>query len=92
MWEKLFSWIRFVINLADEGRWSRENDERFERGLSELTAVVQRVIFEMERRGDNEAHEREKLELRLRLEMLQRQLGERKEDKKLPPADDTNAA
>ncbi len=92
MWGNLFSWIRFVNNIADEARRSRENDEKFERELSDLSAVVQRVIFEMERRTENEQHEREKLEMRLRLEMLQRQLDERKEGKKLPPADDGSAA
>ncbi len=40
------------------------------RELKELAAIVERLVFELQRQKENETHEREKLELRLENALL----------------------
>ncbi len=46
--------------------------------MRDLTTVVRQLAFELQRTRENQAHELEKIELRLKLEMLQ-------SAKQLPP-------
>jgi hypothetical protein len=51
--------------------------------MSKLREALQRLAYEVQRVQDNEAHEREKLELRLEIRKLQAQ-------KQLPGSDNSN--
>jgi hypothetical protein len=50
--------------------------------VKELSATVQRLIYEVHRTGENEQHEREKMALRFEMELLRsgRQLAAGKPD------------
>ena len=78
MWEKIYNFGRMLFNLSEDLKANRDNTERLEQEVRDLTAVVRQMAFELQRTRENQAHEMEKLELRLRLELLQRA-------KSLPP-------
>lgn len=60
-----------LFNLSEDLKANRDNTERLEQEVRDLTAVVRQLAFELQRTRENQAHEMEKLELRLRLESLQ---------------------
>ncbi len=74
MWERIYNSLRVVFNLGAELKSLRDKNERMQDEIKGLTDNMQRLAFELEYHRQNEAHEREKLELRLKIEMLQRQL------------------
>jgi len=57
--------------LSEDLKANRDNTERLEQEVRDLTAVVRQLAFELQRTRENQAHEMEKMELRLRLELLQ---------------------
>ncbi len=71
MWQKIYDLFRLVFNLGEDLRQNRANVERLEQEVRELTLMVQRLAFELQRVRENEAHEREKLELRLKVQVLE---------------------
>ena len=40
MLENVFSWFRFLVNLVDESKHSRANDEKFQRQLDEYGVLL----------------------------------------------------
>jgi archaellum component FlaC len=60
-----------LFNLSEDLRDNRAHLERLEQEVRDLTSVVRQLAFELQRTRENQAHELEKIELRLRLELLQ---------------------
>ena len=60
-----------LFNLSEDLGANRDNTERLEQEVRDLTTVVRQLAFELQRTRENQAHEMEKLELRLKLELLQ---------------------
>ena len=71
MWDKIYNFGRMLFNLSEDLKANRDNTERLEQEVRDLTAVVRQLAFELQRTRENQAHEMEKLELRLKLELLQ---------------------
>lgn len=78
MWEKIYNYGRMLFNLSEDLKANRDNTERLEQEVRDLTTVVRQLAFELQRTRENQAHEMEKMELRLKLEWLQ-------SAKQLPP-------
>ena len=78
MWEKIYNFGRLLFNLGEDLKENRANSERLEQEVRDLTLVVRQLAFELQRTRENQAHELEKIELRLKLELLQ-------SGKQLPP-------
>jgi DNA repair ATPase RecN len=58
------------FNLSEDLKTNRANTEKLEQEVRDLTAVVRQLAFELQRTRENQAHELEKIELRLKLELL----------------------
>ena len=71
MWQKIYNFGRMIFNLSEDLKENRANTERLEQEVRDLTAVVRQLAFELQRTRENQAHEMEKIELRLKLELLQ---------------------
>lgn len=71
MWEKIYNFGRMLFSLSEDLKDNRANVERLEEEVRDLTTVVRQLAFELQRTRENQAHELEKIELRLKLEMLQ---------------------
>ena len=71
MWEKIYNYGRMLFNLSEDLKANRDNTERLEQEVRDLTTVVRQLAFELQRTRENQAHEMEKMELRLKLELLQ---------------------
>ena len=71
MWEKIYNYGRMLFNLSEDLKDNRANTERLEQEVRDLTTVVRQLAFELQRTRENQVHELEKIELRLKLEMLQ---------------------
>lgn len=71
MWDKIYNFARMLFNLSEDLKANRDNTERLEQEVRDLTAVVRQLAFELQRTRENQAHEMEKMELRLKLELLQ---------------------
>jgi hypothetical protein len=78
MWERIYNFGRMLFNLSEDLKDNRANTERLEQEVRDLTTVVRQLAFELQRTRENQTHELEKMELRLKLEMLQT-------EKQLPP-------
>ncbi len=70
MGQKLYEAIKLIFNFAEELQRNRSDIEKLQQEMRELTAAMQRLIYEVQRAQDKEAHEREKLALRLEIELL----------------------
>ena len=77
MWEKFIQTIRDYVFLSEQTRRNTEEIKEFRKRIEDLTLIVERIAFEVQRTRENEAHEREKLILRLENQFL-------KTEKKLP--------
>ncbi len=71
MWERIHNFGRMLFNLSEDLKDNRANTERLEQEVRDLTMVVRQLAFELQRTRENQAHELEKMELRLKLELLQ---------------------
>jgi hypothetical protein len=71
MWEKIYNFGRLLFNLGEDLKANRDNTERLEQEVRDLTTIVRQLAFELQRSRENQTHELEKIELRLRLELLQ---------------------
>ena len=71
MWEKIYNFGRMLFNLSEDLKDNRANVERLEEEVRDLTIVMRQLAFELQRTRENQAHELEKVELRLKLEVLQ---------------------
>jgi archaellum component FlaC len=65
MWEKLIQAIRDIVFLSEQAQRNTEEIKELRKRIEDLTLVVERLAFEIQRTRENEAHEREKLILRL---------------------------
>ena len=65
MLEKLIQVIRDVVFVSEQSRRNTEEIKELRKRIEDLTLVVERLAFEIQRTRENEAHEREKLVLRL---------------------------
>lgn len=70
MWKQFYEWVKWLVLLAQEVRRNRADIKELQNQFEELTAVVQELVFEVRRNKENEAHEREKLVLKLENAML----------------------
>jgi hypothetical protein len=70
MFKQLYDLLKQMLVLARETQQNKAEIKELRQELKELTSVVQRLVYEVHRTGENEAHEREKLALRLENELL----------------------
>lgn len=70
MWKQVFDLMKRVVMLTQDVERQRNDMKDVRRELKELAAIVERLMFELQRQKENEAHEREKLELRLENALL----------------------
>jgi hypothetical protein len=82
MLRQIFDYARSLLLLKEQTEKNTADIREIRQELRELTAVVQGLIFEIRRTQENEAHEREKMLLRLENALLRverRPLPEAKE-------------
>ena len=65
MLEKILKAIRDTVFLSEQARRNTEEIKELRKRMEDLTLAVERLAFEIQRTRENEAHEREKLVLRL---------------------------
>ena len=70
MFKQLYDLIKQLLLLTQETQRNKAEIKELRQELKELTSVVQRLAYEIHRTGENDAHEREKLVLRLENELL----------------------
>lgn len=81
MLEKLIQAIRDIVFLSEQSRRNTEEIKELRKRIEDLTLVVERLAFEIHRTRENEAHEREKLVLRLEKQPPAKQLPSKKKEK-----------
>jgi predicted nucleic acid-binding Zn-ribbon protein len=81
MWGKIVDLAKKLLNLAHETERNKTEIEDLRQEVRQLSALVERVIFELQRVKENETHEREKMALRLENTLLrfERRLPEPKQ-------------
>jgi hypothetical protein len=81
MWKKLYEIANLLFNFGKDLQQNRTDIKQLQAEVRELSAstheelrklreAVQRLAYEIQRAQENEAHEREKLELRLEIQRL----------------------
>lgn len=81
MWQKLYEITNLLFNFGKDLQQSRTDIKELQAELRDLSArtqeelrslreAIQRLAYEVQRTQENEAHEREKLELRLEIQKL----------------------
>ena len=70
MWKQLFKLAKQLITLAEDMERGKARQKELQDHVEGLTATVQWVVFELRRQAEHDAHEREKLALRLENELL----------------------
>ncbi len=75
MWRQLYDYARHLITLKEQTERNAADIKAIRDELKELTAAVQQLAFELRRVRENEAHEREKMALRLENILLRSQRG-----------------
>ena len=70
MFKQLYDLIKQLLLLTQETQRNKAEIKELRQELKELTSVVQRLTYEIHRTEENDAHEREKLILRLENELL----------------------
>ena len=92
MWKQLYEIANLLFNLGKDLQQNRSDIKQLETDMREWARIVEKEIkrldeaiqvlaHEIQRSHENEAHEREKLALRLEIALL-------RAGKELPPADD----
>ena len=83
MFKQLYDLVKQLLLLARETQQNKTEIKELRQELKDLTAIVQRLAYEIHRTSENETHEREKLVLRLENELLkfERRLPSGKPDK-----------
>lgn len=81
MLEKLIQAIRDIVFLSEQSRRNTEEIKELRKRIEDLTIIVERLAFEIQRTRENEAHEREKLVLRLEKQAPAKQLPSKKKEK-----------
>ena len=70
MWQQFFDGIRKLILLQDQTDKNTADIKDLQRDVKALTAAVQQLVYEVRGNKNDEAHEREKMALRLQNELL----------------------
>ena len=70
MWREFLDYAHRVLMLKEQTDKNTADIKVIQQNIQELTAAVQRLAYEMHRASENEAHEREKMALRLEVAML----------------------
>jgi hypothetical protein len=70
MWQNLTNLLRWVFDFGQKTQKNSQDIEELQREVKRLTDAVQCLAFELQRQRENEAHEREKMLLRLENELL----------------------
>ena len=70
MWKQVFKLARQLITLAESTERNRTRIQELQVQVENLTLIVHSLVHEIRRNSENEAHEREKLVLRLENELL----------------------
>ena len=70
MLKQLYDLLKRLLLIAHESQHNKTEIKELRQELKDLTAVVQRLAYEIHRVSENEAHEREKMALRLENELL----------------------
>jgi predicted nucleic acid-binding Zn-ribbon protein len=87
MWKQIFRMATKLLTLTEETERNKTEIKELRKELRELSSLVAGIVHELRRASENEAHEREKLVLRLQNEML-------KFERRLPsikPTDDRSS-
>lgn len=75
MWQKILDWAKYFLKHKEQTEKNTADIKEQERTIKDLTAALQRLAYELDRQRDNEAHEREKLSLRLENILLRSERG-----------------
>jgi chromosome segregation ATPase len=67
MWEKIYEFARQLLALRSQVEQNTQDIKELRRDFKELTAIVQKLANTVERSKENEAYEREKLVLQLKI-------------------------
>ena len=79
MWRQFYDYAKQLMGLAEKTEKNIADIKEIRQELKELTAAVQRLAYEVHRNQENEAHEREKMVLRLENALL-------RFERRLPPS------
>ncbi len=81
MLEKLVQAVRDFIFINEQLRRNTDEIKELRRRVEDLTLLNERLAFEIQRTRENEAHEREKLALRLEKQTSNKSLSSKKKEK-----------
>jgi predicted nucleic acid-binding Zn-ribbon protein len=70
MWKQIYEALKQLLLLTQQTERNRVEIKELRQELDDLTSAVERLAYEVRRDRENEAHEREKLVLRLENELL----------------------
>ena len=70
MWRMILNFLTSVFTLTERPERQERGLKEVERDVKELTAVVQRLVIELERLSEREGSEREKFMLRVENQLL----------------------
>lgn len=81
MWKKLYEVLTRLFALTQKVERHDKEIVELRQEIKELTSVMQRLVYEIQRISEREMHEREKMQLRLENQLLRFQ-------RRLPPGKD----
>jgi uncharacterized protein YoxC len=70
MWKRLADLARLLFTFGEGLQQNRAEIKELQREVRDLTVAVQQLSYEVRRVAENDAHERDKLALRLQNELL----------------------
>lgn len=71
MWREFVSWLKRLLLLAQQTERNRLETADLRQRVESLSKVVELLLFDAEQRRREEAHERENLQLRLKVQLLE---------------------
>lgn len=81
MLEKLVQAVRDFIFINEQLKRNTDEIKELRKRVEDLTLLNERLAFEIQRTRENEAHEREKLVLRLEKQPVEKRLSSKKKEK-----------
>ena len=81
MWKKLYEVLTRLFALTQKVERHDKELVELRQEIKELTSIIQRLVYELQRISEREVHEREKMQLRLENQLLRFQ-------RRLPPVKD----
>ena len=70
LWRQLIDYARQVMSLTEKTEQNAAQIRELQHEVRDLAAALQRLAYEVHRMQENEAHEREKMQLRLENALL----------------------